>query len=189
VRFLLPLLLLLAGCTTHPFAYEPPKPPPTTTTTPPPPPCPPPGVLIHTVGADAALGLRYLGLEMTNCGSTPFEVNGHPAVRVLDKDRRAEPVNVAEGTQGITIDERIDAPAKPVTLQPGEKARAELVWRNTTLDGETVNGVFLEVAPVAGQPVQIVTPTYVSSANDEELPLTIDLGTTGKLGVGPWSKS
>lgn len=135
------------------------------------------------------MGLRYLGLEMVNCGSAPFEVNGHPAVRVLDKDRQAEAVNVAEGTQGITTDERIDAPGRPVTLQPGEKARADLVWRNTTLDGKTVNGAFLEVAPVAGQPVQIVTPTYVTSLNDGEHPLTIDLGTTGKLGVGPWSKS
>jgi hypothetical protein len=135
------------------------------------------------------MGLRYLGLEMINCGSRPFEVNGHPAVRVLDKDQQPEPVSVAEGTQGITVDERIDAPARPVTIQPGEKARADIVWRNTTLDGKAVNGALLEVAPVAGQPVQIVTPTYVTSVNEEEKPLTIDLGTTGKLGVGPWSKS
>jgi hypothetical protein len=146
-------------------------------------------VRVHTVGADAAMGLRYLGLEMINCGDRPFEVNGHPAVRVLDKDQQAEAITVSKGTQGITVDAKIDAPATPVTLQPGEKARAELVWRNTTLDGTAVNGVFLEVAPLAGQPVQVITPTYVTSLNDGERPLTIDLGTTGKLGVGPWSKS
>jgi hypothetical protein len=155
----------------------------------PPPPCPEPGVRIYLAGEDAAMGLRFISVGMINCGTKPVDVNGHPGVRVLDKDKQPEPVTAANGTQGITTDDQIDAPPKPLTLQPGEKAMSGLIWRNTTLDGKAITGTYFEVTPLPGAPAQIFLPTRHDDLSGGPVPATIDLGTTGKLGVGPWSKA
>ncbi len=123
------------------------------------------------------MGLRVMTLEMTNCGAAPYEVNGRPVVLVLNKDNQVEPVAVFQGTGGITTDPAIDAAPQPLTLAPGEKARATLVWRLLVQDGQSVTGTSLKVAPLPGEPDQLVSPVH------------LDVGTTGKLGVGPWSKA
>ncbi|WP_346426753.1 DUF4232 domain-containing protein [Streptomyces sp. CC0208] len=60
-------------------------------------------------------------------------------------------------------------------MRPGEAAVAGLAWRNTTQAGEPVNAPYVRVwAKPAADPVMVVPE--------------LDLGTTGKLGVGPWRK-
>jgi hypothetical protein len=68
-------------------------------------------------------------------------------------------------------------PPKPVVLQPGQRATAVIAWRNTYDDirEPPVSVAYLEVAPAAGEPTQIVTPLGA-----------LDLGSTGRLGVSPW---
>lgn len=62
-----------------------------------------------------------------------------------------------------------------MTLKPGERAYAVLVWRNTTEAGTPVNAPYVRVWAKPGARPVTVTPE-------------LDLGTTGKLGVGPWKK-
>ncbi|MEV1142929.1 DUF4232 domain-containing protein [Micromonospora sp. NPDC049799] len=66
-----------------------------------------------------------------------------------------------------------------MTLRPGERAGAAVLWRNLVTDPTVVatNGERLEVAPTAGRPPQDVDPDG-----------PIDLGNTGRIGVSAWKK-
>jgi hypothetical protein len=140
--------------------------------------CPAPGVAIKAREVDAAMGLRAMPVDMVNCGTIPYTISGYPAVRVLDNDRKPLDVKVSNGTSSIALIDGLDAAPKPVTLKPGEKVGAVLVWRNTVTDPTVtaMNGTYLEIAPAGGQPPQTVT-----------LNGGIDLGNTGKLGVSAWA--
>ncbi|GIH14133.1 DUF4232 domain-containing protein [Rugosimonospora africana] len=140
--------------------------------------CPDPGVVIRIGDVDAAMGLRALTVSMTNCGDRPYQANGYPAVRVLGDDHKPLDVRVAPGTSDITVDPALTAAPRPVTLQPGGTATAVVMWRNLVTDSTVVatTGTYLEIAPTTGAPAQTVTPKG-----------GIDLGNTGKLGVGPWT--
>ncbi|MGS2613166.1 DUF4232 domain-containing protein [Micromonospora sp. LZ34] len=142
--------------------------------------CPESGVRIRALGTGAAMGLRALGLELTNCGTADYPLHGYPAVRLLDGDGDGAPipVRVVEGAKGITSG--FDAPPRPLTLRPGERAGAAVLWRNLVTDPTVVatNGERLEVSPTAGQPGQVV-----------ELDGPVDLGNTGRIGVSAWKKT
>ncbi|WP_455362472.1 DUF4232 domain-containing protein [Streptomyces sp. SYSU K21746] len=142
--------------------------------------CPAPGVAIREGGSDAAMGLRVVTLEMVNCGTRPFTVKGYPDLRLLDEDRAPLAVRVVRGSTEISRIESFEQPPVSVVLRPGERATAGLVWKNTVTDvtRPAAHGAYLDIAPVAGMPRQRVTP---------EGP--IDLGTTGRLGVGAWQRS
>ncbi|PZF93335.1 DUF4232 domain-containing protein [Micromonospora deserti] len=137
--------------------------------------CPEPGVRIRALGTDAAMGLRALGLELVNCGPTSYPLHGYPSLRVLDADGEPIPVQAVEGATGITSG--FDDPPRSMTLQPGERATAAVLWRNLVTDPTVVAtaGERLEVAPVAGQPAQPVG-----------LDGPIDLGNTNRVGVSAW---
>jgi hypothetical protein len=141
-------------------------------------PCPASGVRMRTGQVDAAMGLRAMGLELVNCGAKPIVLNGYPAIRVLDAEQRPSPTDVIKGRSAITALDSVDAPPRPVTVKPGGSAWTTLVWRNTVTDSSVVatNGDFLLVEPGDGKPAQVVPVT--------DHP--IDLGNTGRLGVGPW---
>ncbi|MET9295346.1 DUF4232 domain-containing protein [Streptomyces sp. NPDC003077] len=136
--------------------------------------CPEPGVRIAGGPVSAAMGLRAMSISMTNCGTRPYEVNGYPGLRVLDDKR--EPLAVRTVDSSSIASDIKDPGARPLTLRPGERAIAMLVWRNT-VDSitEPANGEFLEVTPAKGRPPQVV----------KEL---IDVGTTGKLGATAWKR-
>ncbi|MFC5925432.1 DUF4232 domain-containing protein [Micromonospora vulcania] len=140
--------------------------------------CPESGVRITSTGSDAAMGLRALGLELVNCGERPYQLNGYPALRVLDEQREPIMLRVVNGAKEITSG--FDQPPRPVTLQTGERATAAVLWRNlvTEATAPASNGEFLLVAPVAGQPATEVDPDG-----------PIDLGTTGRIGVSAWQKA
>ncbi|MYY00891.1 MULTISPECIES: DUF4232 domain-containing protein [unclassified Streptomyces] len=139
--------------------------------------CPASGVRITNDRGDAAMGLRVVGIVLENCGTTDYRLDGYPALQLLGEDR--EPVtgvDILHGTDKISTGiGGSDAP-RPVSLRPGESARATLAWRNTTTEGDPVNAPYVRVTAKPGATPVTVTPE-------------LDLGTTGRLGVGPWTKT
>ncbi|MFE9444043.1 DUF4232 domain-containing protein [Streptomyces sp. NPDC006602] len=137
--------------------------------------CLPSGVNVTVDEGDAAMGLRVVGLWLENCGTADYQVEGYPRLTVLDADREpVDGVKVLQGGDAITTAlTGSEGPPRPVTLKPGERARADLVWRNTTGAGRAVDAPYVRVRAKSGAAPVMVTPH-------------LDLGTTGKLGVGPW---
>ncbi|WBB66152.1 DUF4232 domain-containing protein [Micromonospora sp. WMMD812] len=102
-------------------------------------------------------------------------MNGYPALTVLDEQRQQIPLAVVPGATGITSG--YDAPPRPFTLRPGDRATASVLWRNTFTDSTAAptNGAYVEVASATGQAAQAVDPDG-----------PIDLGNTGRIGVSAW---
>lgn len=131
------------------------------------------------------MGLRVLGLRLTNCGTETLTLDGYPSVTVLGADHEPLTIAVVPGSAGIAGGvPAFDAEPRPVVVAPGESATTGLVWRNTYTDvsAPPVVGAHLEIAVAAGRPVREFTP--VDESGD---PVTIDLGSTGKLGLRPWT--
>ncbi|MET9829732.1 DUF4232 domain-containing protein [Streptomyces sp. NPDC006385] len=139
-------------------------------------PCPASGVHVYADQGDAALGLRVLGLHLVNCGTQPYRLNGYPELELLDEDHDSvDSVRILQGTDRIGMATGGEGSPRPVVLQPGEAARAGLAWRNTTGAGDAVNAPYARVRAKPGARPVMVVPEF-------------DLGTTGRLGVGPWKK-
>ncbi|EGX55853.1 lipoprotein [Streptomyces zinciresistens K42] len=140
-------------------------------------PCPASGVRLYADQGDAAMGLRVVGLRLANCGTRPYRVEGSPRVEVLGEDHeRVDGVRVLDGTGPIGPVGGSGSP-RPLVLRPGEAASATLAWRNTTEAGlEAVNAPYARVWARPGAAPVVVTPEF-------------DLGTTGRLGVGPWQRA
>jgi hypothetical protein len=139
-------------------------------------PCPKSGVRLYADQGDAAMGLRVVGLHLVNCGTEPYRVNGYPKLEIQDEDHdTVDGVRVLQGTDQISTGTGGSGSPQPVVLRPGEAAVAGLAWRNTTQAGEPVNAPYVRVwAKPGADPVTVVPE--------------LDLGTTGKIGVGPWKK-
>lgn len=140
--------------------------------------CPSSGVRLEFGDGDAAMGLRVAGLSMINCGRSPYEVEGWPVVQALDEDMK--PLDVRILTDPAAIAGPIDgwdAPASPISLKPGERATSVVVWRNTyqSVSEPPVVVENLQVHPSRGRDGQVLTPAG-----------GLDLGSTGRLAVGPW---
>ncbi|WP_406212323.1 DUF4232 domain-containing protein [Streptomyces canus] len=138
--------------------------------------CPKSGMRLYADQGDAAMGLRVVGLHLVNCGTGRIQLNGYPKLTIQDEDHHTvDGVRILQGTDQISTGLGGDSRPQPFVLRPGEAALAELAWRNTTQAGEPVNAPYVRVwATPAADPV-VVAPE-------------LDLGTTGKLGVGPWRK-
>ncbi|GAB3977493.1 DUF4232 domain-containing protein [Plantactinospora veratri] len=173
--WLLGAVALLAACGTP---SRPPIPEPTLTAEPAPTAveCPD-GFLITAGEVEPALGLRALGIELRNCGTAPYRLDGYPVVRVLDQERRPLDVTVGNGSAPVSSPDSYDLPPRPVLLQPGGTARARVLWRNTVTGSAepATDARYLEIAPSPGAPTQLVAPRG-----------GIDLGTTGRLAVNVW---
>ncbi|WP_439678794.1 DUF4232 domain-containing protein [Embleya sp. MST-111070] len=149
---------------------------PTKPTTPTPPAdCPESGVRLTAEEPEAAMGLRAMTLTMANCGNAPRTVTGYPSLRVLDAHRAGLSVDIDPGAASITTMESLQAKPRSVTLHPGEQAVSVVVWRNTVTAGSSQNALHLDVEPLPGQARQQIP-----------VPGGIDLGTTARLGIGPW---
>jgi hypothetical protein len=175
-RVLFLLLFVVSACTAAPPPV-PPSPTPSADA------CPT-GVEYAVGGEEAASGLRVLTLTLTNCGTEVVRLQGYPSVTVLDADREPLTIAVGHGSFGISPVEAFDAEPQPVTVGPGESAVTGLLWRNTYGDTSAppAVGEHLELAVATGRPAQVFTPTR---SNGD--PVTIDLGSTGKLGLRPWT--
>ncbi|WP_026248824.1 DUF4232 domain-containing protein [Streptomyces sp. LaPpAH-108] len=139
-------------------------------------PCPASGVRVWADRGDAAMGLRVTGLHLENCGTSPYTLDGRPQLQLLDADHKTvEGIRLVPGDEVANLDGSPDV-VRPVTLNPGERARATIAWRNTVQTvGAPVNAPYLRVRAKPGAAPVMVTPE-------------LDLGTTGKLGVRAWQK-
>ncbi|WP_328940830.1 DUF4232 domain-containing protein [Streptomyces sp. NBC_00250] len=139
--------------------------------------CPPTGVRVYADEGDAAMGLRVVGLHLENCGTMPYRLNGYPRVEIRDEDHdRVDGVSIVQGGDAVAGGTGADGPPQQLVLEPGERAHAGLVWRNTVEAGDPVHAPYARVWAKPGAAPVTVTPE-------------LDLGTTGKLGVGPWKKA
>ncbi|MER7675911.1 DUF4232 domain-containing protein [Streptomyces sp. NPDC096934] len=133
--------------------------------------CPPSGVRVDAGRVDAAMGLRAMTLTLTNCSGRPYRLNGHPSVRVLDEKGAAlTGVRTVQGTDQVPMAPE-DPGAHPLTLGPGESARAALYWRMAA-----ENGTYLRVVPQPGRAAVNVRP-----------PETLDIGPENTLGTTAWT--
>ncbi|RKE17646.1 DUF4232 domain-containing protein [Streptomyces sp. TLI_171] len=139
--------------------------------------CPSTGVHVYADRGDAAMGLRAVGVHLVNCGTVPVELDGYPQAQVLDAAHRpVDSVQVLQGGAAIAGATGADAPPQHLTLQPGQGAVSTLVWRNTTdLGSDPVNAPYVRIRATQGAAPVMVTPE-------------LDLGTTGRIGVGAWAR-
>ncbi|WP_329332371.1 DUF4232 domain-containing protein [Streptomyces sp. NBC_00663] len=138
--------------------------------------CPKSGTHLYADQGDAAMGLRVVGLHVVNCGTRPYTLDGYPKLEIQDEDHdTVSGVRILQGTDQIGTGIEEDESPQQVVLRPGEAAVARLAWRNTTQAGEPVNAPYLRVWARPGADPVMVVPE-------------LDLGTTGKLGAGPWRK-
>ncbi|KAB7841612.1 DUF4232 domain-containing protein [Streptomyces mobaraensis] len=139
--------------------------------------CPREGLRVTAGPVDAAMGLRSMGVRLENCGTAPRTVEGRPRLRVLGEKGEALDVAVRDDLAATPRPGGPDTPARPVTLRPGAAATAVVLWRNTYDDTRRppLLGRHLEVTPAPGVRAQTVEPEG-----------GLDLGSTGKVAVGPW---
>ncbi|MFI8386035.1 DUF4232 domain-containing protein [Streptomyces sp. NPDC085540] len=141
-------------------------------------PCPEGGVRLVEMEGNAAMGLRVADFQLVNCGAQPYVLEGYPQLSL--RDDRNDPLEVAveHGSAGITTGTpNLDEAPRPVTLAPGQAALFGIVWRNLVTESATpaVTARIVEVEPRPGAPrlwLRLAAP--------------VDLGNTGKLGLGPW---
>lgn len=147
--------------------------------------CPASGAAVSVRVTEAAMGLRYMVLALTNCGGETYTVAGYPEIVLLDEDgQRYDAVQVLHGAGSVTGDDgyctpsgRFDDGPQTVQLAPGQAAQASVAWRNTTT-GEfdlLVNAPVMAIVPAPGEQPQHLTPDA-----------PVDLGTTGRLAVSAW---
>ncbi|MFG3295363.1 DUF4232 domain-containing protein [Streptomyces sp. NPDC048179] len=139
--------------------------------------CPASGLRLWADDGDAAMGLRVVGLHLENCGKRDYALDGYPVLSLLDDDREpVDGIRILHGGAAIAMGTGFDDPPRPLVLKPGETALSGLIWRNTTLAGTAVNVPYVRVLAKPG-----AAPVTVSPG--------LDLGTTGKLGVGAWKRA
>ncbi|MEU9042922.1 MULTISPECIES: DUF4232 domain-containing protein [unclassified Kitasatospora] len=139
-------------------------------------PCPASGLRLYADEGDAAMGLRVAGLHLRNCGTATLALDGYPTLQLLDPEHHpVDGVRLLSGGAEIATGTGADNPPQKIALRPGEGARATLVWRNTTGDGAPVNVPYVRVRATPDAAPVMVTPE-------------LDLGTTGRLGVGAWAR-
>ncbi|MGW4647969.1 DUF4232 domain-containing protein, partial [Kitasatospora sp. NPDC004289] len=140
--------------------------------------CPPSGLRLTADQGSAAMGLRAVGLLLENCGAAPLRLNGFPAAEPLGLDHRpVDGIAVLRGGSAIATGTGAEDTAREFDLAPGESARSVITWRNTTgTESTPVLAPYLRVRAVPGTAPVTVTPE-------------LDLGTTGRLGIGAWTKA
>ncbi|MFK0191941.1 DUF4232 domain-containing protein [Kitasatospora sp. NPDC090308] len=137
--------------------------------------CPAAGIRVYADQGDAAMGLRVVGLHLENCGTKDVTLNGYPQTQLFDEAHAPlDGVQVLKGGAAIATSAGADAPPRRFTVAPGGKAHATLVWRNTDdASSAPVNAPYVRVRATPDAAPVTVTPE-------------LDLGTTGRIGVGAW---
>ncbi|HEX7307882.1 DUF4232 domain-containing protein [Lentzea sp.] len=139
------------------------------------------GVRFTSNYTEAASGLRVMSVEVANCGAEPVHLNGYPQVSLFDVERRPLDVAILEGTGGITFLPGFNDPPQPITVQPGETAGSEFVWRNTNTSLEPPQ--VAEHVELATEPGAVRQPLVAVPPQQR---IYINLGSTGRMGVRAW---
>ncbi|MCB5179153.1 DUF4232 domain-containing protein [Streptomyces antimicrobicus] len=141
--------------------------------------CPDGGVRVSEGPGDAAMGLRVASVHLVNCGTGPYVLEGWPDVRLLDEAGAPVRVDIGHGSYGVAGGTRFDEPPRRVELGPGQQASFGLLWRHLVTDADVpaVEGRQLEIRPRPGAPRLSLVLTR-----------PVDLGNTGRMGLGPWSE-
>ncbi|MFZ3470172.1 DUF4232 domain-containing protein [Streptomyces sp. 4.24] len=141
--------------------------------------CPDGGVRLSEGLVNAAMGLRVGAVELVNCGDQPYELEGYPEIELLDRaNAPLQGVSVGHGAAAITSSPTgAEAPPGKVTLRPGQAAEVLLVWRNLLTESDV---------PAAEAWGLMVTPRPGAPRLELRLKQSVDLGNTGKLGIGAW---
>jgi hypothetical protein len=136
--------------------------------------CPPSGVTIAVSAQDAAMGLRFTSVLLTNCGTTTYRLKGYPVFALLDKDQQPIAVRVRHGSADLGL---VDPGPKPLTLRPSQSAATIVTWRNTLLaDGtEPLTSAYAQIAATPRTPPQTVA-------------FDADTGTTRLVHVTAWQR-
>ncbi|MFG2994779.1 DUF4232 domain-containing protein [Streptomyces sp. NPDC048257] len=116
--------------------------------------------------------------QLLNCGEQPYVLEGYPQLSLRDDRNDPVAVTVEHGTQGITTGvTTAEEPPERVTLAPGQAASFVMAWRNLVTDAAVpaTTAKIVEVEPRPGAPRLWL-----------RLSAPVDLGNTGKLGLGPW---
>ncbi|MEU3963164.1 DUF4232 domain-containing protein [Streptomyces buecherae] len=140
--------------------------------------CPASGVRVHADEGSAAMGLRAVSLRLENCGTRVTRLNGYPRLQLLDTlHKPLGGVRILRGGSAIATGTGADGEPRPLAVRPGERAYAVLVWRNTVDNGteEPAHAPYVRVRAKPGADPVMVTPE-------------LDIGTTGRVGIGPWKK-
>lgn len=140
--------------------------------------CPESGVLMWADEPSAATGLRSMSIALYNCGDRPRTLKGYPVIKFLDADDEPIDVAVGHGSASVARVESFDRPPERFDLAPGELASAGVLWRNlATADPKRAVTVgALQVTPDPAMRAERVSG------------VSVDLGTTRTVGVGPWVK-
>ena len=135
----------------------------------------PPGGLTFTVGfADAAMGLRWIGLTVENCGSVTRTVRGYPDLTVVDEFQRPLDVTVKHGEVG-SDGNPLPRP-RSFRLKPGKTLLSALSWRSTvTVTEENDRTVKAGGVLLTSGKLQQIFMAY------------LDVGSTGNVFVSPWA--
>ncbi|MFI8264499.1 DUF4232 domain-containing protein [Streptomyces sp. NPDC085665] len=140
--------------------------------------CPEGGVRLLEGPGDAAMGLRVADVQLVNCGTQPYVLEGYPEIRLMDRKRAPVEVTVVHGADGITsAPTGVEGVPQRIELRPGQAASLALVWRNLVTDS---------TVPAAEGWVLDVTPRPGAPRMELELRHSVDLGNTGRLGISPW---
>jgi hypothetical protein len=116
------------------------------------------------------MGLRAVGLTLTNCGNKTYRLNGYPEVSLFDEDGSQVKVKVRHDGTEVGLPQ--DRP-KPLSVRPGETAISTMSWRNTVTFGDVERPALLVAAPDA-------------ETEGNKFPLDVDLGTTGRITLTSW---
>ncbi|MFK0253481.1 DUF4232 domain-containing protein [Streptomyces sp. NPDC090445] len=141
--------------------------------------CPEGGVRVREGRGESAMGMRIVNVRLVNCGTAPYELEGYPQIRLLDRERMPVEAEVKYGSADITASKvpRTDAPPPRVTLRPGQEASFRMLWPDLGPDSAApaAEGRAVEVVPRPGAPRVTV-----------ELTAAVALGDPGRLVVSTW---
>ncbi|MGX2993714.1 DUF4232 domain-containing protein [Streptomyces sp. JNUCC 64] len=133
-------------------------------------PCEEPGVRLRAEHTGAAMGLRALVVVLTNCGTEPYALNGHPRVDLADAHGiRLPGVRTVDDLSAVPMAPSAP-PATAFALERGESAEADVMWRANT---GAVPSLGVRARP--GAPRVLVTPAE-----------PLDAGPRNVVGVSAW---
>ena len=116
------------------------------------------------------MGLRSVTMRAFNCGTKTQLLSGFAGVRLLDQAGNVLPVAIKKG---VIASSMLNPKPVDILLTPGQSATAALSWRNMTTQENPITASFVRMVAARG-------------LDPQTLPLTVDLGNTGRIAISAW---